>query len=63
MGIARKVIQEFELATDRQVRAGAESGFESGRGGDFAAQEVIAERLGIERRIRQFMRRFKTGDP
>jgi hypothetical protein len=48
MGIAGEVIQELELSKDGEVGAGAESSFEFGQSGDFVAQEMLAESLGIE---------------
>src|SRR6266446_5275292 len=48
MSIAGEVIQEFEFAKDGEVGAGAESRFEFGQGGDFVAQEMLAESLGVE---------------
>jgi hypothetical protein len=48
MGIAGKVIQEFELSKDREIGGGAESGFEFGQSSDFVAQEMLAESLGVE---------------
>jgi hypothetical protein len=43
MGIAGEIIQEFELSIDGEVGGGAESRFEFGQGGDFVAQEMLAE--------------------
>ena len=48
MGLAGKVIQEFELSKDGEVSAGAEGSFEFGQSSDFVAQEMLAESLGIE---------------
>ena len=48
MSIAGEVIEELELSKDGEVGAGAESGFEFGQSGDFVAQEMLAESLGVE---------------
>ncbi|HYL75318.1 MAG TPA: hypothetical protein VEU96_13990 [Bryobacteraceae bacterium] len=39
---------KFELAKDSEVCAGAESSFEFGQSSDLVAQEMLAERLGVE---------------
>jgi hypothetical protein len=48
MGIAGEVIQELELSKDCNVGACPESSFEFGQSGDFVAQEMLAESLGVE---------------
>lgn len=48
MGIAGEVIQELELSKDGEVGAVAESSFEFGQSGDFVAQEILTESLGVE---------------
>ena len=48
MSIAGEVIQELELAKDGEVGRGAQSALEFRQRGDFVAQQVLADGLGIE---------------
>src|ERR1039457_1096752 len=48
MSIAGQVIQQLELAKDGRVGTGAESGFQLGQRGDFVAQEMLADGVGVE---------------
>jgi hypothetical protein len=48
MGIAGEVIQELEFSKDSEVGAGAERSFEFRQSGNFVAQEMLAESLGVE---------------
>src|ERR1700674_2695057 len=46
--VARQVVKEFEFAKDGEIGSGAEGLLEFGQGGDFVAQQVPAEDLGVE---------------
>ena len=48
MGVAGQVVEELELAEDREIGRGSEGLLEFGEGSDFVAQQVLAEDLGIE---------------
>lgn len=48
MGIAGQVVEKFEFAKDGEVGGGAEGLLQLRQGGDFAAEEVFAQELGVE---------------
>jgi hypothetical protein len=49
MGIAGEVIEKFELAEYGEAGAGAEDLFELRQGGDFVAEQVLAEQLRVKK--------------
>ena len=48
MRVTGEIVQPFELAEDRDTHGSAEGLFEFVEGGDFAAQEGLAQRVGEE---------------
>ena len=48
MSIAGQVVEELEFAKDGEIGGGAEDLSEFGQGGDFVAEQVFAEQLGVE---------------